>query len=99
MPTVGGLARLRLILCVTSFQKEFRMASYKYASYLLQNSSDAFDEIFSPGTPAPWSGIYRCQACHLEAACNANQPLPPQNIHPHPEAIQWRLAVYAMHKA
>ena len=75
------------------------MATYKYSTYVDQNNSDAFDKAYKSGTSAPWSGIYRCQACNLEAACNEGQPLPPQNLHPHKEPIQWRLAVYAVHKA
>ena len=75
------------------------MASYKYPVYVTESASDAFDKIYNPGVSAPWSGIYRCQACNLEAACNEGQPLPPQNVHPHREPIKWRLAVYAVHKA
>jgi len=74
------------------------MASYKYKDYLSHSDSDAFDKLYHPGTDAPYSGIYRCQSCGYEAACNAGQPLPPQNVHPHNDPILWRLAVYAIHK-
>ncbi len=74
------------------------MASYKDKSVLVQNDSAEFDKIYNPGMHAPHSGIYRCQACGLEVASNEGQPLPPQNVHPHPAPIKWRLIVYAMHK-
>ena len=74
------------------------MASYKYSAYVVQNDSGEFDKLHNPGSLAPHSGIYRCEACGYEAACNEGQSLPPQNVHPHPAAVKWRLAVYAVHK-
>jgi hypothetical protein len=77
------------------------MAIYKHATYLTKSEDAAFDPNHSPGTPAPFSGIYRCMGCHREVASNEGQPLPPQNHHQHTQAqgtIRWRLVVYADHK-
>lgn len=77
------------------------MAWYKYSQYLQASGSDAYDRVFSPGEIAPWSGIYRCTTCHTEAACNQNQPLPPQTHHVHVQSlgpIRWTLIVYAEHR-
>lgn len=55
-----------------------------------------FNLVLTPGTPAPRSGIYRCEGCGDEVACNRNQPLPTQNTSQHSAlqgAIRWRLLV------
>ena len=72
------------------------MAIYKYDKYLKQSSHQAYDEIHQPGQSAPHSGIYRCEGCGLNDACNRGQPLPPQNHHQHTVQqgkIRWRLIV------
>ena len=77
------------------------LALYKYAADIAASSSDAFDKIHSPGTPAPHSGIYRCKGCNREVASNGGEPLPPQNHHQHTTtqgSIRWRMVVYADHK-
>jgi hypothetical protein len=77
------------------------MATYKYAQYLAQTNHAAFDTISTPGTAAPYSGIYRCEGCASEVASNEGQPLPPQNAHQHEShhgSIRWRLIVYADHQ-
>lgn len=74
------------------------MAMYKNGAYLQQSQDRAFDQVHSPGTAAPHSGIYRCEGCGHEAACNATQPLPPQNHHQHNYSqgqIRWKMIVYA----
>lgn len=77
------------------------MASYKYAAYILHPDADSFDVIHSPGTPTPFSGVYRCIICGREDVSTQGHPLPPQNHHRHdPQQgrIAWRLAVWADHK-
>jgi hypothetical protein len=77
------------------------MAEYKYSAYLSVDTSAEFDKTHSPGTPAPFSGVYRCMGCGREVASNVGQPLPPQNHHQHSTAqgaITWRLVVWADHK-
>jgi hypothetical protein len=72
------------------------MAQYKNPQYLSASADGKFDQIHQPGTPAPHSGIYRCEACGREVASNQSQPLPPQNHHQHSYsqgAIRWRLVV------
>lgn len=72
------------------------MAVYKYAQYLEQSNHNAFDAIHNPGDPLPYSGIYRCEGCGQNYACNQDDPLPPQNSHQHtPQQgrIRWRLVV------
>ena len=77
------------------------MALYKDATHLTQSADPAFDNISTPGTAAPFSGIYRCVGCHREVASNEGQPLPPQNHHQHLAAqgfIRWQLLLYADHR-
>jgi hypothetical protein len=81
---------------------EINVALYKYADYLTHNTDPVFDEEHGPGYRAPRSGIYRCKGCGREAACNENDPLPPQNHHQHDlsqGSIKWQLIVYADHRA
>ena len=76
---------------------EAKVAFYKYSQYLSQSNDSKFDGTYSPGTPAPYSGIYRCDGCGSEAACNVTDPLPPQNHHQHSiqqGSIRWRLIVW-----
>jgi hypothetical protein len=71
---------------------------YKYGHYLTQSAHAAFDQLHTPGTIAPNSGIYRCENCGDSYACNAGNPLPPQNHKQHSPAsgaILWRLIVWA----
>lgn len=74
------------------------MALYKYGEYLGQSQDNAFDEHYQPGSPAPRSGIYRCENCGDEVASNAGDPLPPQNHRQHdPNSgpILWRMIVFS----
>lgn len=76
------------------------MAIYKNSSFL-QNSSDAaFDKDYSPGSVAPYAGVYRCMGCHREIGIAEGHTFPPQNHHSHTSqqgTIRWRLAVWADH--
>jgi hypothetical protein len=77
------------------------MATYKHSQFLAKSDHSAFDRVHTPGAAAPFSGIYRCDGCGREAACNQLQPLPPQNHHQHSTSqgeIRWRLIVYADHE-
>lgn len=77
------------------------MALYKYSQVLGQTDDQAFDQIYSPGSTTPHSGIYRCEGCGDEIAANRGNPLPPQNHHQHSSNlgnVRWRLAVYAQTK-
>ena len=72
------------------------MAFYRYSNYLTQSSTSDFDILHGPGSTVPHSGIYRCEGCGREDACNAGTPFPPQNLHQHTSTqgnIQWRLIV------
>ena len=74
------------------------MALYKFGNYLTHTQDIAFDHEYVPGASGPHSGIYRCTACGDEVACNAGNPLPPQNHkqhNPQQGAIRWKLLVYA----
>jgi hypothetical protein len=58
----------------------------------------AFAPIYTAGTPAPWSGIYRCVFCGWEAVSTKGHPLPPQHLgHQHALPIAWRLVAGARH--
>ena len=77
------------------------MASYKYPQYVVKIESPIFDELHTPGTLAPYSGIYRCMSCGDEDACNKGKSLPPQNHAQHDPskgAIRWKLTVFAVQK-
>ena len=71
------------------------MAIYRYAQYLSQSNHNAYDLLHKPGTPAPHSGIYRCEACGVNEVSTHGHSLPPQNHHQHNPVspIQWRLIV------
>jgi hypothetical protein len=75
------------------------MAQYKYASYLENHDSEAFDRLHGPGDVTPHSGIYRCEGCGREIASNLGSPLPPQNATQHDPSIhgtvRWRMIVHA----
>jgi len=78
------------------------MAWYKYSQFLQVSASNEYDKAYSPGQLVPFSGIYRCEGCGREIACNQGQPFPPQNHHQHPgtlltgiKPITWRLIVFA----
>lgn len=74
------------------------MALYKYKQYLDDSDHGAFDLLHRPENIAPDSGIYRCEVCGAEIACEKSTRLPPKNHHIHTEElgpIQWRLIVLA----
>lgn len=75
------------------------MALYQFGQYLKQFNDTAFSSNLSPGTPAPFAGIYRCANCGHEIGIAEGHTLPPQ-IHPqHPQGlpILWCLLVFAEH--
>lgn len=72
------------------------MAIYKNKNYLEASNHQAFDQIHTPGTTTPYSGIYRCEGCGVNEVSTQGHPLPPQNHHQHNlglGAIRWRLIV------
>lgn len=72
------------------------MAWYKYPTHLHQKTNAEFDQLHTPGTTTPWSGIYRCEGCGREVVSTFGHPLPPQNHHQHTYGqgvIHWRLLV------
>jgi hypothetical protein len=81
------------------------MPIYKDSNMFQQNNSNAFDQLYSPGARAPYSGIYRCTACGFEVDSTEGHPLPPARICTQHSAvwkcghgvIQWRLVAAAIH--
>lgn len=72
------------------------MAYYKYSTHLHQNNHAAFDAITHPGSPTPYSGIYRCEGCGENIVSTYTHVMPPQNHHQHTAgqgAIRWRLLI------
>lgn len=75
------------------------MAYYKYPSFVEKkdflhpdrSGYSIFDIVYSPGKTVPFSGIYRCETCSREAACNQGDPFP--SHHPSCGDIKWRLIV------
>lgn len=77
------------------------MAMYKYAPFVQQNASDLFDQVYKPGAAAFRSGIYYCEGCGREVACEQGSALPHGKHHPHTiqeGTIRWRLIVFADHR-
>ena len=77
------------------------MAQYQFALFLTQVSNAAFTTAHAPGSTTPFSGIYRCTVCGVEAVSTYGHPLPPQNHHQHAPGlgpIQWQLIVAATHR-
>lgn len=75
------------------------MAFYKYSQRVKQDNHEVFDETYTPGTDAPYPGIYRCASCGDEIAIARGKPLPPQNHRQHDPsagAIRWQLIVFAV---
>ena len=72
------------------------MALYKHQQFLQTSTHQVFDQLYQPGTPTPYSGIYRCEGCGHEVTSVVSHPLPPQNHHQHTAyqgSIRWRLVV------
>ncbi|ADH88026.1 conserved hypothetical protein [Ancylobacter novellus DSM 506] len=72
------------------------MALYQNGNELTHMVDDRFDRTYKPGTVGPFSGIYICTNCRDEVACNAGNPLPPQNHRQHSPSkgdILWKLLV------
>lgn len=74
------------------------MAYYKYSQFINQSNgnANAFDTLHHPAQPTPYSGIYRCEGCGVNAVSTQGHALPPQNHHQHSiaqGAIRWRLIV------
>lgn len=77
------------------------MAWYKQGQFLQYSTSTEYDKVYSPGQFVPHSGIYRCDGCGDEIACNKHTIFPPQNHHQHSPIngpILWRLIVFAQQK-
>ena len=72
------------------------MTYYKYTQFLMYEDGPEYDVTSSPGTSAPFSGIYYCEVCGGSITAVHSQPLPSQEHHPHTPVqgpIRWRLAV------
>jgi len=76
------------------------MALYQESIHVKNTRDAAFDAIHTPGTAAPFAGIYRCVACGHEIGTAAGHELPPQNHAQHHTGlgpIRWKLLVFAQH--
>ena len=72
------------------------MALYRYDQFVRKATvHDEFDKLYTPGSTASWSGIYRCEVCGREVVHTREKPLPPQTHHTHPQnqPIRWRMIV------
>lgn len=77
------------------------MALYKQQNLLQSSQDPAFDRHFTPGTAAPFPGIFRCVSCGDEIAIAGGHILPPQNHKQHSPyngPIMWQLVVYPISK-
>lgn len=74
------------------------MALYQRTDVVQHTTHQAFDTRHSPGSDAPFAGIYRCTGCGDEIGIAKGHKLPPQNHHQHQPgsgAVQWQLLVFA----
>lgn len=72
------------------------MAQCKSKDFVHLSNDPIFNETYSPGDPAPISGIYLCQGCPREIVALHGQPLPPNDHHQHKEGrkpVAWQLIV------
>jgi len=72
------------------------MAQYKFERYLKYSGDSIYYKPLPAGTPAPRSGIYRCDGCGLEVTALTAQPLPDKDHHPHAASqklVRWKLIV------
>ena len=74
------------------------MAQYPDEGSVHPVTGPVFDEIYSPGDSAPYSGIYRCQArgCRREIVALEGKALPSEDDHQHEQQhgrIGWKLIV------
>ena len=77
------------------------MSLYKNGNYLSKSEDAVFDQVHTPGSTPPRSGIYRCMGCGREVVGEEARQLPPQNHHQHTDqqgTIRWKLIVYADHR-
>jgi hypothetical protein len=77
------------------------MSQYASEQFVRPNpGAPEFNAAYKPGDPAPFSGIYRCIYCGLEATSEVGNQLPTQHDQVHNNTwlpIQWRLIVKAAH--
>lgn len=77
------------------------MALYRFAEFIKQTELPAFSTVHSPGTIAPYAGIYRCGVCAAEIVSDRGQPLPmegePKHRGFHNVPMKWRLVVKVAH--
>lgn len=72
------------------------MAKYKDPTSVARDNGAIFDVKYGPGAAVPHSGIYRCNGCRKEMACNLGDPLPSQDRHQHglmQGPVEWQLVV------
>lgn len=83
------------------------MPIYHNPNVFAQAVDPAFEQLLTPGTITPYSGIYRCDTCGYEAVSTKGHRLPPQHycdqhhiewLHCRPNwEVRWRLVAYAQH--
>jgi hypothetical protein len=76
------------------------MSAYVERSVLrsVKDDKDWWKTTYRPGELVPVSGIYRCDGCGREDACNEDDPFPPQNHRQHATSeggVRWRLNIRA----
>ena len=72
------------------------MATYKFERYLKFSGDAIYDKALPGGSPAPKSGIYRCEGCGLEITALQPGALPAEGHHPHTtqqKLVRWKLIV------
>lgn len=77
------------------------MALYKNGNALTHSEDAAFDQTHTPGTSAPYAGIYKCTGCGDEIAIAGGHTLPPQNHRQHSVGarILWQLLVHSVQQS
>ncbi len=71
------------------------LAYCKYVRHLVVQTGSEFDDVHAADTPAPLSGVYRCEGCGRSIVARNGAPLPASDHHAHGDArkVEWRLIV------
>ena len=71
------------------------MAYCKNIHHLTVQTGSEFDDVHAADTPAPLSGIYRCEGCGRSVIARNGTPLPSAHHHTHDgtRKVEWRLIV------
>ncbi len=73
----------------------YTLAYYKHIHHFAVQTGTEFDDVHAADTPAPLSGVYRCEGCGRSIIARNGALLPSADHHAHSDArkVEWRLIV------